>query len=72
MGVVLRKNREFDDALLNFKKALELRPGWAEVRLIVANRLAYLDRCPEAIKLINAAPAPHPSFNDLISRCQNR
>jgi ribosomal protein S21 len=23
MGVVLRKNREFDDALLNFKKALE-------------------------------------------------
>ena len=72
MGVILRKNREFDAALLNFEKALALRPEWVEARLMVANGLAYLGRCPEAIKLIKEAPAPHPSFNQLISRCQNR
>lgn len=63
-----RLNRE-DDYLKELGEAVRARPEWMEARLKLAQALAEKGECPKALELIRSAPAPDPSFKQILNAC---
>jgi len=55
-----------------YAMALQARPEWSEARFKVASILAGKGMCPDAVSLLNAAPAQDPQFQQIYDYCRSR
>jgi len=59
-----------DEYQRELRETIKLRPEWSEARAQLAWELVAQGNCPEAVRLVKAAPAMDPQLRSVLEQCR--
>jgi len=70
LAQVYRALKQADEYRRELREAIKLRPEWSEARAQLAWELIAQGNCPEAVRLVKAAPAMDPQLTSILEQCR--